>query len=261
METYKLTQDYNFAKVKKGNRVTVIELYMTALLLFAAAYFTGCSDDEHSKPVVPEVTVTGDYILQIGDKLETLTLTGSAVSDGQSVEGTFTWKNGQTVYNQIGKYDAGWIFTPADTDRYTSKEGIVKVDVQQSTSQIVIARFKEYFYQGGRVHANRLNSFQDSEWALATDDARKPLDIFMEITGMPAPMKSQYEYCYQSSDGKCNISIKGSAEADTEAVFATINVYIPEYKDIETMHIVTIDYFKGDNSDDIITGVPVIYAK
>lgn len=132
---------------------------------------------------------------------------------------------------------------------------------QGVSSQQAIARFKAYFYQDGKVHANRLNSFQDSEWALATDDARKPLDIFMEITGVPVPMKSQYEYSYQSSDGKCNINIKGSAVADTEAVFATINVYIPEYKDIETMHIVTIDYFKGDNSDDIVTGVPVIYAK
>ena len=74
-------------------------------------------------------------------------------------------------------------------------------------------------------------------------------------------MKDRYEYSYRSTDGRCNISIQGSAEADTEAMFATINVYIPEYKEIETMHIVTIDYFKGDNSDDIVTGVPVIYAK
>lgn len=233
---------------------------MTALLLFAVACFAGCSDDERPEPVVPDVTVTGDYILQTGDKLETLTLIGSAVADGQSVEGTFTWKEGQTVYNQTGQYNAGWIFTPADAARYTSKEGVIQVTVQLNSDQ-VIARFKDYFYLDGRVHANRLSSFQPSEWALATDDARKPLDIFTKITGVPVSMKSQYEYSYRSTDGRCNISIQGSAEADTEAMFATINVYIPEYKEIETMHIATIDYFKGDNSDDIVTGVPVIYAK
>lgn len=233
---------------------------MAALLLFAATCFAGCSDDERPEPVIPEVTVTGDYTLQTGDKLETLTLIGSAVVNGQRVEGTFTWKEGQTVYNQVGEYDAGWIFTPADADRYTSKEGVVQVTVQWSTDQ-VIARFKDYFYQDGIVRANRLNSFQDSEWALATDEAQKPLEIFTEITGLSVSMKSQYEYSYRSTDGRCNISMKGSADADAEAVFATFNVYIPEYNDIETMHIVTIDYFKGDNSDDIITGVPVIYAK
>ena len=233
---------------------------ITALLLFGATCFAGCSDDERQEPAVPEVTVTGDYTLQTGEKLETLTLIGSAVADGQSVEGTFTWKEGQTVYNQVGEYDAGWIFTPADAARYTLKEGVVQVTVHLNSDQ-VIARFKDYFYQDGKVHANRLSSFQPSEWALATDDARKPLDIFTHITGISAPMKDRYEYSYRSTDGRCNISIQGSAEADTEAMFATINVYIPEYKEIETMHIVTIDYFKGDNSDDIVTGVPVIYAK
>lgn len=233
---------------------------ITALLLFGATCFAGCSDDERQEPAVPEVTVTGDYTLQTGEKLETLTLIGSAVADGQSVEGTFTWKEGQTVYNQVGEYDAGWIFTPADAARYTLKEGVVQVTVHLNSDQ-VIARFKAYFYQDGKVHANRLNSFQSSEWALATDEAQKPLDIFTHITGMSAPMKSQYEYSYRSTDGRCNISIQGSAELGTDAVFATLNMNIPECEDIKTMHIVAIDYFKGDNSDDIVTGVPVIYAK
>lgn len=132
---------------------------------------------------------------------------------------------------------------------------------QGVSSEQAIARFKDYFYQDGKVYANRLNTYQPSEWSLATDDARKPLDVFMEITGVPVTLKSQYEYSYRSSDGKCNISIKGSAEADAKAIFATFHVSISECNDIETMHFVTIDHFKGDNSDDIVTGVPVIYAK
>ena len=232
---------------------------MTAVLLLAAACFAGCSDDEHPEPAVPEVTVTGDYTLQTGDKLETLTLIGSAVADGQSVEGAFTWKDGRTVYNQIGEYDAGWIFTPADAARYTSKEGVVKITVLLSAEE-VIARFKDYFYEDGKVYANRLNSYQPAEWVLAARDARKLLDIFTQITDKPAPMKDNYEYDYSSRDGNCTISIKGSSQADTDHMFGTLQAKVPGCEDLQTVHLLPIDYFTGDNSAEMVTGVPVIYA-
>ena len=178
------------------------------------------------------------------------------------IPGDINWENGKS-YFRIANGDL--LFNSSKlTEDFIIRLGEAHLFTQQlptyNSSEQVIARFKAYFYQDGKVYANQLGSFQPSEWALATDDARKPLDIFTEITGVPVSMKSQYEYSYQSSDGKCNINIRGSAKADTEAVFATFHVSISENKDIETMHIVTIDYFKGDNSDDIVTEVPVIYA-
>lgn len=77
----------------------------------------------------PTVTITGTYELHKGEALGTLTLTGTAMHEGNPVEGTLAWKDPSTTYTETGEQPAAWIFTPADLSRYSPDEGETKVTV------------------------------------------------------------------------------------------------------------------------------------
>lgn len=103
---------------------------MVLILLLTAACFTGCSDDKQPlEPVVPEVTVTGSYELYPGLSLGTLAPAGTAVFNGETVEGKLVWKEASTIYRQAGEHPAAWVFIPDDPKRYLPAEGTVPVHV------------------------------------------------------------------------------------------------------------------------------------
>lgn len=103
------------------------------LILGTALLLAGCSKDT-PQPASPTATVTGAYELGTGEPLSTLTLTGTATHEGQTVAGAFAWKDGATTYKAAGQYDAPWVFTPADAGKYAPAEGTVTVSVDLSVS-------------------------------------------------------------------------------------------------------------------------------
>lgn len=236
------------------NRITA---FAAALLLLA-----GCGGkDAASNPVKPAVAVTGAYELNLDTPLGSLTLTGTASFDEQSVAGSLAWKDPAATYDTPGAYNAAWVFTPDDASRYATVEGTVGITVAGKSSDAVVARFRELFYKDGEVHANHLNRFEPTEWAIVVESPGKPLNAFADITGVTATLKEKYEYKYVSSDGKCSLRIKGQLNAGWDAIYATLYVWIEDCPEISMVHFTTEDFLKEANEDYVGTepGVPVIW--
>lgn len=103
----------------------------TRCLALAALLLTGCAEDEITPPrVQPKIVLSGEYSLWIGQPLSSLTPVGTAFCEAERVEGAFAWKDGTTVYDRAGQYEAAWVFTPADETRYAPVEGVVAVTVR-----------------------------------------------------------------------------------------------------------------------------------
>ncbi len=143
----------------------------------------------------------------------------------------------------------------SDDDGKTTPAGV--------TSQQAIAKFKSYFYKDGEANASRLPYFDDTEWAVATENNARATEIFTDITGIEAPLTAKYEYTYASADGKCRIRLAGGAEPNAGAVYATFYIQIPECPEFDKLYITTLDYFKGTNDGvnegTTVNGYPVIW--
>ena len=242
--------------MKTGNKITA---FAAALLLLAG----GCDVNDPISTVIPGIAITGTYELHTGEPLGSLTLTGAASFNGQSVAGSLAWKNPAATYDKAGAYDAAWVFTPEDANRYASVEGTVGITVAEGvSSEQAIAKFRSLFYKDGEVHANHLNRFESTEWSIVVMSPGKPLSAFTDITGIAAPLKEKYEYKYMSSDGKCSIRIKGRLNAAADAIYATMYVQIEDCPEITMVHFTTEDFLKEANEDYVGTeppGVPVIW--
>lgn len=111
----------------------------------------------------------------------------------------------------------------------------------------VIRMFKKQFYNNKGVHANKLDTYQADEFCVISDTKERPCTFFTELTGIEAPLKSQYKYLYKSADGTCTISIEGS-EIPVNGVYAVLRVNIPECSDIKIIHIGTLRLLDGTNA-------------
>ena len=110
----------------------------------------------------------------------------------------------------------------------------------------VIQAFKQKFYNTEGVYAHKLNTYQADEFCVISNSKERPCDFFTELTGIEAPLKSQYKYSYKSADGSCTISIEGS-ETPVNGVYAILRINIPECSDIRIIHIGTMRLLDGEN--------------
>lgn len=125
------------------------------------------------------------------------------------------------------------------------------------SSEQVVARFKSYFYEeNGQVRANKLPSFLEKEWAVATEKNYRPCEVFSDITGVEAPLAGKYDFTYRTSDGKCTLRLVGTDHPKEDAVYAILYVEIEDCPDIGKIYIVATEYFMNDNVS--MSGVPVI---
>lgn len=98
----------------------------------------------------------------------------------------------------------------------------------------------------GNVAANRLKEYAPGEYNLIADYEDEVREYFTEMTGIEAPLQATYKYVYQSTDGKCTISIDGRREPE-KGLFATIRFTVPEYPKINILHIGTEAILEGTN--------------
>lgn len=120
-------------------------------------------------------------------------------------------------------------------------------------------KFKSYFYEEISVRINHLTDFKDTEWAVAVTDGKCPLEVFRNIRGIEVVLADTYSYIYRSPDGKSSISIMGNKKAGDNALYADMKVKLPGCPEIETIHIVTEEYFNGCDSES--GDVPVIFLE
>lgn len=120
----------------------------------------------------------------------------------------------------------------------------------KSESEIT-EKFKEYFYdENGNVKLSQLDGFTSEEWACVSLGGMRPVEVFADITGYDVAMPDgKYEYIFVSADGRCRISITGSTTADEDAVYAVMQVDIPDCQEVKTIIIGSLDYAKGTNGD------------
>ena len=78
-----------------------------------------------------DITLTSDK-LTYGDKLSKITVSGTMKDSlNETVAGSFTWKLPEYVPG-AGTYEAEWIFTPDDEDKYLPAEGTAKITVNKA---------------------------------------------------------------------------------------------------------------------------------
>ena len=94
---------------------------------------------------LPEGAPTVSGALTYGEPLRNAALTGTMVGqDGKAVPGAFAWAAPDTVLD-AGTHEAGWTFTPDDTDAYLTVSGTAAVTVNRArvTGAPVIGRVTE----------------------------------------------------------------------------------------------------------------------
>lgn len=157
---------------------------------------------------------------------------------------------GKQITPPVSKYFAGWN-TAAD---YSGKFNYARdtFTPQRNTTFYaqwvdIIAKFRSYFYErDGRVRANKKSSFKEKEWAVAVNERTRPCNVFTDITGMFAPLTTNYDYTYSSADGKCIVRIVGTYQFDKEYIYANLYVKIEDCPDIDVIHICSLEYYFRD---------------
>ena len=85
---------------------------------------------------IPEGEPTPDRTtLTYGEKLSSITLTGT-MKDGETiVPGAFYWKDSSEAESLLnaGEYEMKWVFSPTDKETYVDMEGTIKITVNQAT--------------------------------------------------------------------------------------------------------------------------------
>ena len=76
--------------------------------------------------------VLSTHTITYGDKLNTITLSGSMWDGDTSVPGTFSWDTPDVMPN-AGGYSAAWTFTPTDNIQYEMRKGTASITVNKAT--------------------------------------------------------------------------------------------------------------------------------
>lgn len=138
---------------------------------------------------------------------------------------------------------------------FTVTSCIYEDECPMNSSEVAIAKFQHYFCDSnGNMIIHPLDEYSHI-WAVGIISGERTCEIFSDITELYVTAKESYTYCYQSEDGRVEISITGNLTADENAVYATLYVTIPGYEDIDQIKIVTPEYLRQDNADTVI---PVI---
>lgn len=92
-------------------------------------------EEDYSPPVLSTVDTAGEYNAQYGDTLGSIDVSGGILKDkrGDTIAGTFDWRESdksEVLERGTKTYDI--IFTPADTEHYSSYEFTIKVKVQKA---------------------------------------------------------------------------------------------------------------------------------
>ncbi len=117
------------------------------------------------------------------------------------------------------------------------------------------ARFKEIFYQDNKVRIHQMVDIP-TEWAAAVEYGERPCEVFNYITGECLQPSESYHCRYRSEDGKVEIYISGQLLPDSNAEYAVMTVSMEACPEITKVHLVSTDYFSGENST--TESVPVI---
>lgn len=122
-------------------------------------------------------------------------------------------------------------------------------EVTGKSESEITEKFKAYFYdESGQVKLNQIEGFTTEEWVCVSSNGIRPVEVFADITGEDVAMPNgKYEYKFVSSDGRCKISIKGNTEADNNAIYAVMQVDIPDCSDVKTIYIGSLDYSNRTN--------------
>lgn len=89
------------------------------------------------KKFTPEVTAPTAAAIKKGKLLDNATLSGgAATSNGNEVEGIFTWENGSEAMNTAGTFSRTVVFTPSNTNYYNVVRMDVEVEVQKFSPAI-----------------------------------------------------------------------------------------------------------------------------
>lgn len=128
----------------------------------------------------------------------------------------------------------------------------------------VINLVKKNLYENGAVHANRLEGYQEKEYALVADKAQDACTFYTALTGINAPLSDSYEYNYEftNAEGKaCKLRIKGT-KTPQGGLYATMSFDIPDCSEIAIIHVITPSSMDGTNSGegtaDTIIKVPIM---
>lgn len=85
---------------------------------------------------IPEGEPTPDRTtLTYGEKLSSITLTGTMKDGDTDVPGEFQWKDRSAAESLLnaGEYEMKWVFSPTDKETYVDMEGSIKITVNQAT--------------------------------------------------------------------------------------------------------------------------------
>ena len=90
-----------------------------------------------SKSIMPVPTgapTLSSTSLTYGGKLSDITLSGAMEDDdtGWKVDGTFEWVNPDAKPDKAGTYNAEWIFTPNDSDKYAEAKGTTEITMNKA---------------------------------------------------------------------------------------------------------------------------------
>ena len=124
----------------------------------------------------------------------------------------------------------------------------------RNSSEQVIAGFQKYFCNSdGEMLLSRLDDDNPTTWVGCVMTGTRACEIFNDITGLYISAKESYSSCYKSADGSVEITISGSTTANSNAIYATLFVRIPEYPDVERILIVAPEYSDRVNAGTVIT--------
>ena len=126
------------------------------------AVVTATTADKDAPTITPN-PINATY----GDLLSTLIPTGTATFNGKPVEGTFAWSNkynAETTVDNAGVNEFDVVFTPTNTDLYTTVTGKVTVTVAQKeidiTDKLNTWSANEFTYDG-KSHSVELKIDED----------------------------------------------------------------------------------------------------
>ncbi len=100
------------------------------------------------KKGVPSVTHTITGKLYYGDEVSVLRIFGQGYYNGAPINGTLAWSNPSQKASQVGSFSANMIFTPQDSNNYSSVIVSAALEAEKRPVDVVFLGEMEYIYNG-----------------------------------------------------------------------------------------------------------------
>lgn len=165
----------------------------------------------------PVLGVDPIVVTYTGEPISANLISGTATVDGQEIEGTWSFADGQAITNVADSGSKTVVFTPADTDAYASVEASVPVTIERAPQELhIVGVPEEGLYYGETFQLSVETNAEETNVLWSVGKGNPPLTMTQD--GTTASFK------VRAGGTSATISVESTGGANYEPARASVEV-------------------------------------